>query len=103
MTRVYGPWSPLADRLRNAMLMEYLNVRRLRRDAAVSTKLADEADARDAESDAIRAEGTAYIPYRSPSQRSGFYHRQHAERTRAMADGLMDGVSRMLGVLKGSY
>lgn len=96
-------WSSLDERLLHAMLMEYLTVRRLRRDAAVATKMADEADARDAENDAIKVGSGTYVPYRSPSQRSGFYHRQHAERTRAMADGAMDVVARMKSVLHGSY
>jgi len=96
-------YSPLDERLRHAMLTEYLTVRRLRRDAAVATKLADEADARDAENDTIRAESGTYIPYRSPSQRSGFYHRQHAERTRSLAGGAMDVVYRMRSVLHGGY
>ncbi len=104
MTRVYGAWSPLADRLRHAMLMEYLSVRRLREDARNSLKRADAADAEQAKEDGIRAASDPYFhPYRAQSQMAGHYHREYAKRTQAMAGGLMDGVAAMQSVLKGGY
>lgn len=97
-------YSPLDERLRHAMLMEYLTVRRLREDARKTIKRADEADAYEAESDRIRAESDPYFhPYRSPATSAGRYHRQSAERTRAQADGATDVVRRMRDVLRGGY
>lgn len=97
-------WSPLAERLRHAMLTEYLTVRRLREDARAAIKRADEADAYQAENDRIRKESDPYFTgYRSPFEKAGRFHRQHGERTRAMADALMDGVTHMQEVLRGGW